>query len=143
MVTNYITIKTFGSSIEAELFRIELKSFGIESVMFDDQLISINPFLALALGGVKVKIADTDLMKVQELFPDLNEYPEYKGTIHEEMYKSVLQWFHHKSIRNALIISLSYLFLASMLTFTCEYKTAVTETVKKIPYQKNHLPGNK
>jgi|WetSurMetagenome_2_1015567.scaffolds.fasta_scaffold39812_3 hypothetical protein len=45
MEPKYITIKTFGNAIDAELFRIELKSIDIESIIVDDFMVSTNPFL--------------------------------------------------------------------------------------------------
>jgi hypothetical protein len=145
METNYITIKTFGNAVEAELFRIELKSVDIESIISDDYMISTNPFLAFALGGVKVKIAETDIKNVQELFPNLDEIEEYSGTIHEELYKDIKEWFYHKSIRNIFLISISYILIALMVTFTFKFQSKVyTENINHHKVNSNsHLPIKK
>jgi hypothetical protein len=137
MEHTYITIKTFGNAIDAELFRIELLSVDIESIIADDYMVSTNPFLALAIGGVKVKVKEEDVIKIMELMPELNLVPEYKGTIHEKLYLLIKEWYYNKSIRNILVISVSYILIAVLLTFTCETKLHTQTTIhKNINYNK-------
>lgn len=64
----FILVKSFDNSIDAHLFKIELENEGIESFIFDEEIVSINPLYSNAVGGIKVKIRSTDLDKLNEFF---------------------------------------------------------------------------
>lgn len=52
------TIATFMHSHEAHLLRIRLESVEIPAVVQDDYTVSAVPFLANAIGGVRVQVPD-------------------------------------------------------------------------------------
>jgi len=62
-----ITIKTFPNAIEAHLLRTKLESEGIPCFVFDENIIGMNPFFNIAVGGVKLKIDDRDEARVKLL----------------------------------------------------------------------------
>jgi hypothetical protein len=51
-----VTVKTFDNPIDAHLLRIHLESEGIPCYIFDEEIVSIQPLFANAVGGIKVKI---------------------------------------------------------------------------------------
>ena len=60
-----ITLKTFDSSIEAYLLKSKLESENIECFVIDENMITLNPLFANAVGGIKLNINDEDLKKAQ------------------------------------------------------------------------------
>ena len=53
---NLITIKTFDTAIEAHNLKNRLEVEDIETYIYDEHLIGLNPLYSNAIGGVKVKI---------------------------------------------------------------------------------------
>jgi hypothetical protein len=51
-----VTIRTFWGLLEAELAKGLLDSAGIESFLFDDNMVRMDWFNANALGGVKLRV---------------------------------------------------------------------------------------
>lgn len=56
-----VTVKSFDSHIEAHLVKSKLESEGIVCFLFDENMVSINPLYSIMVGGIKLKVADTDL----------------------------------------------------------------------------------
>lgn len=61
-----VTVKTFDTSVNAHLFRIELENEGIESFIYDEETITMDPLLSNAIGGIKVKINAKDIERTKE-----------------------------------------------------------------------------
>jgi DNA-directed RNA polymerase subunit RPC12/RpoP len=61
-----VTVKTFDTSVNAHLFRIELENEGIESFIYDEETITMDPLLSNAIGGIKVKINVKDIERTKE-----------------------------------------------------------------------------
>ena len=75
---NLITIKSFDNAIEAHNLRNRLEVEGIEAFIYDEHLIGLNPLYSNAIGGVKVKITDSDIEKASLVLKaiDENQYIE-------------------------------------------------------------------
>ena len=65
-----VTIRTFNNSIEAHLVKTRLESEGILSFLFDENMVSLNPFYNSALGGIKLKINKLDVQRVEEILSE-------------------------------------------------------------------------
>ena len=61
------TVLTVWLPHEAHLAKAKLLSEGIECFVADDNLVSINPFYANAIGGVKLKVWEGDVKEALEL----------------------------------------------------------------------------
>jgi DNA-directed RNA polymerase subunit RPC12/RpoP len=61
-----VTVKTFDTSVNAHLFRIELENEGIDSYIYDEETITMDPLLSNAIGGIKVKIDVKDIERTKE-----------------------------------------------------------------------------
>lgn len=68
-----ITVKTFDTSVDAHLFRIELETEGIESFIYDEETITMDPLLSNAIGGIKVKINAKDIERTKEFLAKREE----------------------------------------------------------------------
>jgi DNA-directed RNA polymerase subunit RPC12/RpoP len=68
-----ITVKTFDTSVDAHLFRIELENEGIESFIYDEETITMDPLLSNAIGGIKVKINVKDIERTKEFLAKREE----------------------------------------------------------------------
>lgn len=68
-----VTVKTFDTSVTAHLFRIELENEGIESFIYDEETITMDPLLSNAIGGIKVKINAKDIERTKEFLAKREE----------------------------------------------------------------------
>ena len=67
-----ITLKVFDSPIEAHILRSKLESEDIESFVFDEHSVGINMLYAQAIGGVKLKIRETDSERALSVLEEIN-----------------------------------------------------------------------
>ena len=70
---NRVTVKTFDTSVNAHLFRIELENEGIECFIYDEETITMDPLLSNAIGGIKVKINAKDIDRTKEFLAKREE----------------------------------------------------------------------
>ncbi len=68
-----VTVKTFDTSVNAHLFRIELENEGIECYIYDEETITMDPLLSNAIGGIKVKINVKDIERTKEFLAKREE----------------------------------------------------------------------
>lgn len=76
---NYITVLTFTYSHEATGILGRLETEGIDCSIQDELTVQANPFYSNAIGGVKLKVRESDLERAIEI---LEEY----GYINEDSY---------------------------------------------------------
>ena len=69
---NYYSIQTFDYAHEAHLVKSKLESEGIPCFIFDEQINAIDPMLAFATGGIKLKVAETDLQRANDLIHEIH-----------------------------------------------------------------------
>ena len=65
-----ITLKIFNTEIEAELLKIFLETYDIESYVFGNILANIYNFFNNISGGVQLKVSENDLEKANELMTE-------------------------------------------------------------------------
>jgi hypothetical protein len=78
-----ITVADYHFSTIAYLSQAKLESEGIQSFIFDEHIINANWFYLIAIGGVKLKVGESDaseairiLQEVRDFVPGLAEQPE-------------------------------------------------------------------
>ena len=64
---NFITIATFNSSMDAHLQLAILASNDIQGFLKDDNIITIDPLLSPALGGIKLQVLEKDAEQALEI----------------------------------------------------------------------------
>jgi hypothetical protein len=67
---NLITVRSYWNLLEAELAKGVLEAAGIECFLFDDNMLRMDWFNAIAIGGVKLRV---DPQNVDEATRILNE----------------------------------------------------------------------
>ncbi|AMC10230.1 hypothetical protein Lupro_02725 [Lutibacter profundi] len=70
-----VTIRTFENGPEAHLFKTKLLSLGIECFIFDEQTITLNPIMGVAIGGIKLKVNENDYEKSNQVITDIENTP--------------------------------------------------------------------
>ena len=68
-----ITLKRFDNTIDAHLLMSKLEHEGIPSVIFDENMVSLNPLYAQTLGGIKLKIHEYNLDAALQVLSDLEQ----------------------------------------------------------------------
>ena len=53
-----ITIKTFDNTSEAHIYKSKLENEGILCFLKDENIVSVNPFHNLAIGGIKLQVPE-------------------------------------------------------------------------------------
>lgn len=110
-----ITLRTFDNSIDAHLIKSKLEDEGIVCFLFDEHLIGLNPLLNHTIGGIKLKINNSDYEAANSILKQiekakitndegeivrcpnchsddiLNNYRSMKGT--KEVFSIVLSFF--------------------------------------------------
>lgn len=69
------TLNTFNSSLEAHVLKSKLESEGIEAFLFDENTMDMNPLYNYLIGGVKLKIAEENFAKAQEILAEIEDVP--------------------------------------------------------------------
>jgi hypothetical protein len=68
-----ITYKVFQNSIDAHIFKLKLESEGIPCYLFDEHIVSVNPLYSNLVGGIKLKINETDLIHAKNVEYELRQ----------------------------------------------------------------------
>ncbi len=71
MSKELVVIATSYEVYEAEYLKNQLEAKGFEVYLADDNLIGMNNFLAPALGGIKIKVPNTQSLEAQQFINDL------------------------------------------------------------------------
>ncbi len=67
-----ITIMTFDNSIDTHLLKSKLESEGITCYIFDENMVSLYPLYNITVGGIKLKINESDYDKANEILELIN-----------------------------------------------------------------------
>jgi len=62
-----VEIASFCSTIDAELFKAKLKSYGVNSVLLGDNIARMNIFYSKMDGGIKLMVRAKDALKASGL----------------------------------------------------------------------------
>lgn len=72
---NLVILNVFEKPIDAHLLRSKLESEGIECFIHDENLIQLNPFYNVLLGGIKLKVKEEDFTRAQGIMNELEATP--------------------------------------------------------------------
>jgi rubrerythrin len=70
----YHILDAFDYVADAELVKAKLESEGIQVVLKDANILQADPFIASAIGGVKVMVFREDREKAEEIYNDFRRY---------------------------------------------------------------------
>ncbi len=60
-----VVFQVFSNTIDAHMLVNKFESEGIECFLYDENIVSINPFLDAAVGGIKVMIKEEDFERAK------------------------------------------------------------------------------
>jgi hypothetical protein len=80
-----VTVAAFSLPIEAQLARLRLESHGVECRIDDENIISINWLYSDAIGGVKLKVRESDAERAREVLESEGEDFSAEGPIEYDM----------------------------------------------------------
>jgi predicted RNA-binding Zn-ribbon protein involved in translation (DUF1610 family) len=67
-----VIIQTFDNYFSANIQLTRLRAAGIECYLKDEYVVTIDPFLSNAIGGIKLMVKKTEEYKVRKLIRELN-----------------------------------------------------------------------
>jgi len=67
MPDQLVTVGTYSTDYEANLVRAELEAFNIDAVLADDNAIHMNWLWSNAIGGVKVRVPESELAEARRV----------------------------------------------------------------------------
>ena len=80
MPEQLVTVGTYSTPYEANLVKSELEAFDIDAVLADDNAININWLWSNALGGVKVRVPESEMAEAHRVMDlesgDATDSPE-------------------------------------------------------------------
>ena len=71
-----VVLKRFDHYFSAHILSTKLRDAGVESYLFDENSVTIGPFLSNALGGIKLVVDEQDEVRARILLSEFDE--EYR-----------------------------------------------------------------
>lgn len=68
-----VTVRTFDNPIDAHLLKTKLESENIMCYLFDENIVRLNPLYNITVGGIKLKINESDLEKASQIIQQVEE----------------------------------------------------------------------
>lgn len=68
-------VKIFDTGIEAHILRNKLEGENISAYVFDENIVTLNPLLNFAVGGVKLKVDEADLERAKAIVAEIDDQP--------------------------------------------------------------------
>ena len=71
----YLTLKRFDSAIQAHILKNRLESEDIECQIFDENIVTLNPMLNFAVGGIRLQVFEEDFEKAKIILTEIDQKP--------------------------------------------------------------------
>lgn len=71
----FVTLKRFDTAISAHIIKNRLESDGIDCHIFDENIVTLNPLLNFAVGGIRLQVAEEDFEKATRVLNEIDENP--------------------------------------------------------------------
>lgn len=75
MYMSLILLKTFDNAIDAHILKARLEGEGVRCYIFDEHIVTLNPLYSLSVGGIKLKIDESDLELARLILADIRNTP--------------------------------------------------------------------
>lgn len=72
---DFITVRSFDNAIGAHILKARLEGEGLQCHIFDENVMTIDPILNIAIGGIKVKVHENDVPRAKEILAEIDETP--------------------------------------------------------------------
>jgi len=142
-----ITLKTFDNSIDAHILKSKLESEGIVCYLFDEHTVTMNPLYNVTVGGIKLKINESDLELAQEIYNSIQITPftnDENAAIKCPRCQSTELYSDFKSMKGPNVIVsafTSFFFLLFPLFYKSVYKCKKCGEEFKRPKTSNTKPN--
>lgn len=73
MAERLVTIATFNEATEAHILKGRLEAEGILCFLGDEHIVGAHPFYAVAVGGVKLKVTESDVNDAKAILQSIRE----------------------------------------------------------------------
>ena len=70
-----VTIKIFEDSFSAHMLKAHIEAEDIPCFIYDENMMSMNPLMGIALGGIKLKVWESDVEKALQIIEEINRTP--------------------------------------------------------------------
>lgn len=67
----YVTLKTCDTAIEAHILKNRMNGDNIICQIFDENIVTLNPLLNFAVGGVRLVVSEDDLEKAKVILKEI------------------------------------------------------------------------
>jgi rubredoxin len=75
MTSAFVTVTTFDNSIDAHIAKTKLESQGIDCYLFDENIVALNPYYNLTVGGIKLRVRSADQEKAVAILNEVEDTP--------------------------------------------------------------------
>jgi predicted Zn-ribbon and HTH transcriptional regulator len=75
MSESFVTVATFDNSIDAHIAKTKLDSEGIDSYIFDENIVSAYPLYNITVGGIKLRTRSSDAENARIILNHVNDSP--------------------------------------------------------------------
>ena len=70
-----VTLKSLDTGIEAHIIKDALEDEGIRCFIMDEHLVTLNPLLNFAVGGIRLQVNVEDVEKAKEILKEIDATP--------------------------------------------------------------------
>lgn len=74
-----VTLKIFDTAIEAHILKNKLEGDGVLCFIMDENIVTLNPLLNFAVGGIRLQVNEQDLIKAKGYLSELEQKPYTDG----------------------------------------------------------------
>lgn len=71
----FVTLKRFDTAIQAHIIKNRLESDDITCHIFDENIVTLNPMLNFAVGGIRLQVAEIDFEKAKLVLSEIEDNP--------------------------------------------------------------------
>lgn len=127
-----VVLKTFDQYFSAHILSSKLKDAGVESYLFDENSITIGPFMTNALGGIKLAVDEADEVTARNLISQFDE--EYRrSAVCPKCFSNEIDLVPRREAGNMITAIFTWLFsnyaLSSENIYECRHCGYQSETL--------------
>lgn len=130
-----VVLKSFDQYFSAHILSSKLKDAGVESYLFDENSITIGPFMSNALGGIKVAVDEADEVLARNLISQFDE--EYRrSAVCPKCFSNEIDFVPRRQTGNMITAIFTWLFS------NYDVSTENIYECQRCGYQSETLPEN-
>jgi DNA-directed RNA polymerase subunit RPC12/RpoP len=130
---DFVTIRTFQNSFSAHIMLTKFRDAGLECYLNDEFLVTIDPVLSNAIGGIKLVVKKQDLEKAEQMLHDFDESYR-RNAVCPRCGSRTIERVHKQSTPNMITAFLIWLFGGYAISTKDVYKCT------SCGYESDHLP---